>query len=189
MLIKESVWLGNNIKSLNPNNVFPMLDLGSNSRKYREKLQPWIEKNIFKEPKRLGFKIIYTDQKNLPGVDLVGNIYNPKFQEKLSKLKIKSIMCSNLLEHIEDRESLAKFITKILPKQGYLFLSGPYRYRHHGDPIDTMFRPTVDELHQLFPTLKKNQRRNYNRLYLHNISSQNTLCVHKIYPKTLPTFL
>jgi hypothetical protein len=40
---------------------------------------------------------------------------------------------------------------KILPPRGYIFVTGPHQYPYHLDPIDTMFRPTIDEMHSYFP--------------------------------------
>ena len=37
-----------------------------------------------------------------------------------------------------------------LPSEGLLFVSVPRRYPYHPDPIDTMFRPTTQELLGMF---------------------------------------
>lgn len=39
----------------------------------------------------------------------------------------------------------------LIPQNGYLILSVPNAFPYHPDPIDTLFRPTVDELVALFP--------------------------------------
>jgi hypothetical protein len=63
----------------------------------------------------------------------------------------RSVFCSNLLEHVENREEIARALTLVVPAGGYLFVSCPYRYPYHPDPIDTLFRPTPHELAALFP--------------------------------------
>ncbi|OBQ33891.1 MAG: hypothetical protein AN485_17485, partial [Anabaena sp. MDT14b] len=40
------------------------------------------------------------------------------------------------------------------PKSGYIFVTVPYKYPYHRDPIDTMFRPDIQELSSLFPDFK-----------------------------------
>ena len=81
---------------------------------------------------------------------MVGDISNKTFQDRLKKIEFKSIFCANLLEHVEDRESIVKAITSMTPSGGYIFVSCPFRYPYHLDPIDTMFRPDIAQLASLF---------------------------------------
>jgi hypothetical protein len=60
-------------------------------------------------------------------------------------------MCNNLLEHIKNRSAFCTAILDILPSGGYIFASVPRQYPYHADPIDTMFRPGVEELAAQFP--------------------------------------
>jgi hypothetical protein len=73
---------------------------------------------------------------------------------KLSEMNIQSVLCSNLLEHITNREEICQIISSIIPKSGYIFVTVPYKYPYHRDPIDTMFRPDIQELSSLFPDFK-----------------------------------
>ncbi len=150
MLREEAKWLANVIYSLEPDRVFPMLNIGSSTQYFREKEQPWIDENLFYPARNKGYSVIHMDIKNDVGVDLVGDLYDSSCLEKLSKMNIKSILCSNLLEHISNREELCQKISSILPVGGYIFLTVPYKYPYHRDPIDTLFRPNVDELSKLF---------------------------------------
>ncbi|MFO5440801.1 MAG: methyltransferase type 11, partial [Dolichospermum sp.] len=150
----EAKWLANIIYSLNPNSVFPMLNIGSSNKKFREQEQPWIDELLFKPAKSKGYSVIHTDIKNDIGVDLVGDLCNVDFLKQLSEMNIQSVICSNLLEHINNREEISKIISSIVPKNGYLFVTVPYKYPYHCDPIDTMFRPNIQELSSLFPDFK-----------------------------------
>ncbi|MBE9224407.1 methyltransferase type 11 [Phormidium sp. LEGE 05292] len=154
MLREEASWLGNIIYSITPDHVFPLLNIGSENQYFREKEQPWIDDFLFKPARKKGYSIIHTDIKNDVGIDLVGDLYNPLFLEKISQMNIKSVLCSNLLEHITNKEELCKIISSIIPDGGYLFVTVPYQYPYHRDPIDTMFRPSIEELSNLFPDLK-----------------------------------
>src|SRR5205085_4736707 len=53
--------------------------------------------------------------------------------------------------HVTDRQIVCAAIWSLLPPGGFLILTVPYRFPYHEDPIDTMFRPSVEELAQLFP--------------------------------------
>ncbi|MCE2720586.1 MAG: methyltransferase type 11 [Dolichospermum sp.] len=154
MFREEAKWLANIIYSLNPNSVFPMLNIGSSNKKFREQEQPWIDELLFKPARSKGYSVIHTDIKNDIGVDLVGDLCNVDFLKQLSEMNIQSVICSNLLEHINNREEISKIISSIVPKNGYLFVTVPYKYPYHCDPIDTMFRPNIQELSSLFPDFK-----------------------------------
>jgi hypothetical protein len=154
MFREEAKWLANIIYSLNPNSVFPMLNIGSSNKKFREQEQPWIDELLFKPATRKGYSVIHTDIKNDIGVDLVGDLCNVDFLKKLSEMNIQSVICSNLLEHINNREEISKIISSIVHKNGYIFVTVPYKYPYHCDPIDTMFRPNIQELSSLFPDFK-----------------------------------
>ena len=154
MFREEAKWLANMIYSLNPNSVFPMLNIGSSNKKFREQEQPWIDELLFKPARTKGYSVIHTDIKNDIGVDLVGDLCSLDFLKKLSEMNIQSVICSNLLEHINNREEISKIISSIVPKNGYLFVTVPYKYPYHRDPIDTMFRPNIQELSSLFPDFK-----------------------------------
>jgi len=154
MLREEATWLANNIYSLNAEEVFPLLNIGSSSQEFREKEQPWIDRLLFKPAREKGYSVIHTDLKNDVGVDLIGDLSDRAFLEKLTTMKIKSVLCSNLLEHLLNKEELCQNISSIIPINGYLFVTVPYEFPFHRDPIDTMFRPNIDQLSQLFPDLE-----------------------------------
>jgi SAM-dependent methyltransferase len=91
------------------------------------------------------------DIKSAPGVDLVGDLADEEFLERLTREEFKSVLCSNLLEHVPNRARIARTLASVVVKGGLLLVSGPHRYPYHPDPIDTMFRPSVEELAGLFP--------------------------------------
>lgn len=154
MLREEAKWLANSIYSLDSQTVFPLLNIGSSSQDFRKKKQPWIDKFLFKSAREQGYSVIHTDLKNDGGVDLIGDLSNPAFLQKISELKIKSVLCSNLLEHLLSKEQICQKISSIIPIDGYLFVTVPYQFPLHRDPIDTLFRPNVTELSKLFPELE-----------------------------------
>jgi hypothetical protein len=154
MLREEASWLADIIYSLDSDSIFPMINIGSSNKHFREVEQPWIDEILFKRARDKGYSIIHTDMKNDVGVDLIGDLSDPIFRDKISTMNIKSVLCSNLLEHVIDRKEICKIISSIIPVGGYILLTVPYQYPYHLDPIDTMFRPDVDELSQLFPELK-----------------------------------
>jgi hypothetical protein len=150
MLREEAIWLGRQIHSHDPDAIFPQCDVGSSTGDMRDRDQPWIDQYVFK-PARDNAKVVrFADLKPAPGVDLVGDVTSQPFIERLRGMGFRSIVCANVLEHVEDREKLANGLLAVLPKGGLLFVTCPYRFPIHPDPIDTGFRPTPDRLASLF---------------------------------------
>ncbi len=141
MLIEEAKWLGQKILTMDPPTLFPALNVGSSNAEDREIIQPWIDEYIFRPLEINQQTIQHLDIKREQGVDIVGDLSDPWFLEKLSKMQFKSVLCSNLLEHIPNKEEVCRILASIIPVGGYIFVSGPYNFPFHSDPIDNMFRP------------------------------------------------
>ena len=146
MFLEESLWIKNKLQSLDLSDIDTILDIGSSSLHYRTVEQPYIEKNVFFPLKQKGCKVIHLDCKKEDGVDIVCNIKN------LSKLKqeYRVILCTNLLEHTEDRNKVIEDIIGLVKKGGYVLATVPYDFVYHKDPVDTMFRPSNKELEEAF---------------------------------------
>ncbi len=150
MLIEEAKWLARQIAELEAGRVFPLLDVGSSTERFRSVEQPWIDQQIFAAARRAGHPVSHLDAKPAEGVDVVADLGDRSALEGLRRGQYRSVFCSNLLEHVENREAIAGALVGLVPEGGYLFVSCPYRYPYHPDPIDTMFRPTPTELAALF---------------------------------------
>jgi hypothetical protein len=147
----ESEWIGQRLSTMHSDAIFPMINVGSSTLEFRTRVQPYIEQNIFDPLRRRGGSVYHIDIKSAPGVDLVGDLLDPTFLKQIDRLKIRSAMLCNFLEHVVSRQEICDVVMKIIPTGGYLFISGPYKYPYHADPIDTMFRPTIEEMHAHFP--------------------------------------
>jgi len=150
MLIEEARWLGKAMSERSSSGIFPMLNIGSGTDEFRKKKQPWIDEYIFKPARQSGGRVVHSDIKNGSGVDIVGDLSDAAFREELHGMNFRSIFCSNLFEHVPDREIIAELLVSIIPTGGYIFASCPYMYPYHPAPIDTMFRPNVEELARVF---------------------------------------
>lgn len=151
MLIEESVWIRDAIaKHFNLEN-FPILNIGSSTGYFRKVVQPQIHNNIFLPLLREKKEVIHLDMKMDEGVDIIGDLSEKKFRDSLKMKGIKSILCSNLLEHLENPKAICNSILDLLDVGGLIIVTVPHNYPFHKDPIDTMFRPSVKELHAFFP--------------------------------------
>jgi len=151
MMIQEARWFAEQLALVESPQVFPMCNVGSSTEVFRTKEQPWIDELIFAPLQQAGKMVKHLDIKEAPGVDIVGDFEDPNFLKELAKMQFKSVFCSNLLEHVTERANICKTMLSILPSGGRLFLSVPYKYPYHPDPIDTGFRPSTAELAALFP--------------------------------------
>ncbi len=156
MLIEESLWIQKTILGFPVSEMSPLLNIGSSTAEFRQNIQPYIHENIFAPIEKVGGQVSHLDIKADEGVDIVGDLTEAGFQQKLIQdYHFSCFLCSNLLEHIEDknRAQLCQIIEKIMPQGSYLIVTVPHMYPYHKDPIDTMFRPDIQALAALFPSL------------------------------------
>lgn len=154
MLKQEARWLGSQLAALELARVSPLLNVGSSTRYFREIQQPWIDQELFAPLRRRGGQVLHQDLKADDGVDVVGDLMDPGCVARLVASGARSVCCTSVLEHVEDREAFARRLTELVAPGGVLMLSVPRAFPWHPDPIDTMFRPTVHELAALFPGMR-----------------------------------
>lgn len=151
MQVLESNWIRARLAALADEELFPLLDVGSSTLDFRERVQPYIESEVFGPLRARGGKIWHVDCKAAPGVDLVGDLLEPAFQERLRGLGIRSALVCNVLHHVEDAAALCRAIAGAVRPGGRVLVTGPHRFPRHFDPIDTLLRPDLDEVAALFP--------------------------------------
>lgn len=151
MFLEEAKWLQGTIRKEGFQKFFPMLNIGSSTEEFRIKRQPWIDRYLFEPARKALLAVVHQDLKDATGVDLAGDILDPHFQNILAQLEVRSIICSNVLEHVERRQEFCKTIASLVPLDGYLLITCPYRYPYHPDPIDTMYRPNLNNIQEAFP--------------------------------------
>jgi hypothetical protein len=150
MTEQEAKWLKERLAAVPDEQLFPLLNVGSSTESFRTHDQPHIDQLVFAPLRERGGRVIHLDVKAAPGVDVVGDLMDPAFREQVAAMRVRSAIVSNLLEHVIDREALANLVLRLLPPGGLIFVTGPRDYPYHTDPIDTMYRPTVEEAAELF---------------------------------------
>jgi hypothetical protein len=97
-----------------------------------------------------GVEVVHVDKRQALGVDIQIDLTDAADVRRLSALRSKALLCCNLLEHVLAPELLARHCLELVPTGGLLFVTVPFSYPHHRDPIDTMYRPSPGELARLF---------------------------------------
>lgn len=151
MLEAEARWFGHVMNGFSADEIYPMLNVGSGTEQFRTRRQPWIDTHIFAPARRRGGVVRHSDIQSGAGVDLAGDLTDERFLDRLRKARFRSVFCSNLMEHVAQRETIATALMECLDAGGLVFASCPYDYPYHPNPIDTLYRPDIDELSSLFP--------------------------------------
>jgi SAM-dependent methyltransferase len=151
MLIEEARWLQEKLRDLAPGEGTTLLDIGSSTEYFRRMDQPYIDYYIFRPLRQAGVKIVHVDSRSGEGVDLVADISDRASEATIAQIPPGDIvLCSNMLEHVLDRDLVARRLERLTKPGGSLIVTVPHVYHYHEDPIDTMFRPTNHELEALF---------------------------------------
>jgi hypothetical protein len=127
-----------------------VLSVGSGDRDFRSRFQPWIDGEVFDRLDEREIPVLHHEMVAAEGVDVVGDLRDESVRAGLSRRGVRTILCLNVLEHVPEPDMVVLAIEAALPPGGRAILTVPRRYPYHADPIDTMFRPSPEELAQLF---------------------------------------
>lgn len=152
MLKEESIWINNVLKKIDKALINDVLDVGSSTLLFRTQTQPYIDKNIFKPLKDRGCSISHLDKKQEEGIDLVFDVEKMKISDLGKEFDL--VLCCSLLEHVKEPEKVCSLLIDLVKQEGLLLVTVPRSYRHHKDPIDTMFRPSMKKLTSMFPGME-----------------------------------
>lgn len=127
------------------------LNVGSSTKFFREVDQPHIHSKLIIPLEAIGIRFVHCDLKMAEGVDLIGNVLDLQFQQRMAERQADVLLCCNILEHLESPQVFADACAKLVRPRGYMVVSIPFSYPYHADPIDTMLRLAPVELAALFP--------------------------------------
>jgi SAM-dependent methyltransferase len=152
VLRAEAAWLATELERLPVDGLSPLLSIGSGHAELTSD-QPWIHGVIYRPLERRGVQVLHHELEPASGVDVAGDLTDPEFGASLGRLTVRSVMCCNVLEHLPEPARVASTIERLVAPRGFAIVTVPRRYPYHPGPIDTMFRPSPDELRSLFPAL------------------------------------
>lgn len=150
MRLIEARWLQASLSIIPTEQLSPVLEIGSSSLEYRTVHKPYIEQLVHAPLRERGVRIVTADLRAEQGVQIIGDIYAPEVQAQMAKVRARTLLLCNLLEHLTEPRRFAKVCTNLVVPGGRIIVTVPHDYPYHLDPIDTMFRPGVAEIQALF---------------------------------------
>lgn len=154
MMEAEADWIAAQLARLPGEALSPVLNIGSSDRWFRETSHPWIQAKIFAPLQARGVRVVHADTREGDGIDLQSDILSPEGFRAAQAVGARSLLCTNVLEHVRDPATFARRCEGLVRPDGVLLVTVPRSYPHHRDPIDTMFRPTPAEIAALFPNCR-----------------------------------
>jgi SAM-dependent methyltransferase len=142
LFVDESEWIREALAGVPIDRGATVLDIGSSTLFFRTVAQPYVDRNVFAPMRARGLLVLHLDARPEPGVDIVADVTNLQGVDRTFHL----VLCTNLLEHVTDRQETLRHVKRVVAPGGLLLLTVPRRYPIHPDPIDTGFRPTAAEL-------------------------------------------
>ena len=145
----EAIWIETALRAFPPEELSPILDIGSQTLAFRTEEKPYIQRDLFDPLVSRGIDIIHSDLQQGEGIDLTANLLEDDGYAQIQATAPRTVFCNNVLEHVLDPRAFATRCFSLLPPGGRLVITVPKSYPHHRDPIDTMFRPTPEEISAL----------------------------------------
>jgi SAM-dependent methyltransferase len=147
----EARWLGRKLEEFDAAQLSPLLNLGSSTREFREQVQPATVTHMFEPLRARGVEVIHLDRRTGNGIDIRADLLDDGDFARLRPEGYSAVLCCNVLEHVADAAEFARRCWRLARPGGLVIATVPRSYPRHGDPIDTLFRPTPPELARLFP--------------------------------------
>lgn len=150
MFDAEARWVGARLAAYPAQQLSPLLNVGSSTGEFRERAQPWTMRHIFAPLAERGIDIVHLDNRAGTGIDLCADLLDDADFARVAKRRYGALLCCNILEHVRDPGELARRCVSLVIPGGIIIVTVPRSYPRHGDPIDTMFRPTPETAAGLF---------------------------------------
>lgn len=150
MFEAEARWVGDRLAAFPPERLSPLLNIGSSTKQFRESVQPWTVRHVFGPLAARGVDIVHLDAREGPGIDIRADLLEDADFDRVGVARYGAVLCCNVLEHVRDSLEFARRCTELVRPGGIIVVTVPRSYPHHGDPIDTLYRPTPEQAAALF---------------------------------------
>lgn len=147
----EARWIERQLTGFAREELSPLLNVGSSTREFRERTQPWIAGSLLNPLSRRGVEIAHLDTRAGDGIDIRADLLDDGDFARVRLRRYRALLCCNILEHVVDPNELARRCAALVAPGGIIVVTVPHSYPRHADPIDTLYRPGPGEAASLFP--------------------------------------
>jgi SAM-dependent methyltransferase len=151
MFDREARWIAGKLGAYTPLQLSPLLNVGSSTSEFRERTQPWTTQRLFAPLATHGVAIVHLDARCGAGIDICADLLEDADFARVRSTRYRALLCCNILEHVRDPAEMARRCAELVTPGGVIVVTVPRSYPRHGDPIDTLYRPTPEEAAALFP--------------------------------------
>ncbi len=151
MFAAEARWVGDRLAGFSAELLSPLLNIGSSTSEFRETVQPWMHRHVFGPLVERGVEVVHLDARDGPGIDIRADLLDDCAYAGVAAGRYRALLCCNVLEHVRDPGEFARRCAALVMPGGVIVVTVPCSYPHHGDPIDTLYRPKPEEAAALFP--------------------------------------
>lgn len=144
MFRDESCWIKEKLSGLELKPGCAVLNIGSSDAPFLA-TQPYIDSDVFAPLRARGCTIANLDIRPAAPGDYQADITEKGLPARLGR-RFGLVVCTSLLEHVTDRAAALDNIAALAEAGGHILLTVPGKYPYHPDPIDTMYRPSAEEL-------------------------------------------
>jgi SAM-dependent methyltransferase len=142
--------VGERLAALPASQLSPLLNIGSSTKEFRENVQPWTVREIFMPLSNRDLEVVHLDSRHGSGIDLCADLLDDADFARVRRRSYGGILCCNVLEHVRDPLEFVRRCEALARPGGFILVTVPRSYPHHADPIDTLYRPTPDDIAALF---------------------------------------
>lgn len=138
----------------NQSPIKTFINLGSGNIKQLQHSKPWINDNVIEPLKLRNIRILNLDIFKFDSVDYVADLSEKESLDFIKKTEApRLLLLGNVLEHVSSnlRTKILNNIYSSMDIGDKLIISVPNDYPYHADPIDTMYRPSPDQIKILLP--------------------------------------
>jgi len=150
MFDREARWVAERLAAYPAEHLSPLLNVGSSTGEFRERVQPWTTLALFAPLAERGVEIVHLDARGGGGIDICADLFDAADFARVKATRYRTLLCCNILEHVLDPGEFARRCLALVQPGGVIVVTVPHSYPRHADPIDTLYRPTPAEAAALF---------------------------------------
>src|SRR5260370_7638089 len=127
MFDNESLWIADKLAAYPAPQISPLLNVGSSTSDFRERVQPWTTRNIFGPLEERGVEIVHLDSRSGTGIDICADLLDEADFARIRSTRYRALLCCNILEHVRDPAEFAPPVADLLIPARAIVLTVPPR--------------------------------------------------------------